>query len=74
MQELSGQQSKAFQFITDYQEKHGYPPTQEEIADELSLGRSTVREHLDNLEKKGYITRDNSRNMIKITTPIPLHP
>ena len=66
MPELSEQQTKAFRVIVDYYEKHGFPPTQEEIATQLNIGRSTAREHLDALEKKGYISRDNARNMIQI--------
>ena len=67
MQELSTQQTNVLQVITDYKNKYGYPPTQEEIASELSIQRTTVQEHLKRLEKKGYISRNNPRKMIELT-------
>ena len=52
-----------FRVITEYQEKHGYPPTQEEIALELNLSRATVREHLEGIVTQTHVynleTEDN---------------
>jgi SOS-response transcriptional repressor LexA len=67
MPELPKRQSEVYEVIKSYQAKHGYPPTQEEIAGELSLSRETVRDYLNIIEKKGYINRSNSRRLIEIT-------
>jgi repressor LexA len=52
-------QQKILQFVIDYRDEKGRPPSLAEIA--LKFGyrnRSTVREHLQALEKKGLIQRD----------------
>jgi SOS-response transcriptional repressor LexA len=67
MPELPKKQSEVYETIKSYQARHGYPPTQEEIASELNLARETVRDYLKIIERKGYISRSNSRRLIEIT-------
>jgi repressor LexA len=67
LDELTEKQAKIYNAIKKYQENHGFPPTQEDLADNLNLGRSTIRDHLSALEKKGVISRNNSRHMIVAT-------
>jgi len=52
-------QRKILQFIIDFRDEKGWPPSLSEIAEKFGYkNRSTVREHLQALEKKGLIQRD----------------
>ena len=57
MQELTERQNDICRFIIEYKNKYGYSPTQEEIAEGISISRSTLREHIDRMIKKGRITK-----------------
>lgn len=49
---------KVLQFLKDYIEQHGYAPTLSEIAKFLDVNAlSTVHEHLQFLEERGFIER-----------------
>ncbi len=49
---------KVLQFLKDYIEQHGYAPTLSEIAKFLDVNAlSTVHEHLQFLEERGFIDR-----------------
>lgn len=49
---------EVLEFVAQYIQRHGYAPTLVEICDALGLSApSTVHEHLDRLEKKGYIKK-----------------
>ena len=53
-----------------YQDRHGYPPSQREIAAHLKVsGTLPVGKHLDALERKGYLKRDGVSRGIAMTTP-----
>lgn len=68
---LTARQRQVLQFITSYQENHGYPPSQREIAAHLQVsGTLPVGKHLDALAKKGYLKRDAVSRGIALTTPI----
>jgi repressor LexA len=45
------------QFIRDFVERHGYPPTLREIGGAVGLATSTVSYHLSILERHGHMTR-----------------
>jgi len=67
---LTARQQAILQFIVDYTQKRGYPPSIREIGthfDIASLRGVTV--HLDALEKKGYISRENTPRSIRVTHP-----
>ncbi|KAB2909771.1 MAG: transcriptional repressor LexA [Ignavibacteriales bacterium] len=56
---LTETQQKILQYLIDFKEEKGRPPSLSEIAAEFGYkNRSTVREHLMALEKKGMIKRD----------------
>ena len=58
MSKLTLRQQQVYQFIIDYLDQHGYPPTLQEIAAHLGIrGNLGVLRHLSALEKKGYIQR-----------------
>lgn len=68
---LTPRQRQVLQFIASYQDNHGYPPSQREIAAHLQVsGTLPVGKHLDALEKKGYLTRDAVSRGIALTTPV----
>jgi len=65
---LTPRQREIYLFIDQYHEDHGFSPTQEEIAEGTSMSRTTLREHLTGLEKKGYISqKENIPRSITIT-------
>ncbi|OGR14360.1 MAG: repressor LexA [Desulfobacula sp. GWF2_41_7] len=56
MKKLTDKQSKIYEFITSWQMKKCYPPTQAEIRDHFGfVSQNAVRSHLALIEKKGYI-------------------
>jgi len=60
--DLSGKQRKIFLYIKDYIDAKGYPPTVRDICDAVDLkSTSTVHGHLQRLEKKGLLRRDESK-------------
>lgn len=61
-QELTLRQREILQFIEEYLESNGYPPTVRDIGAAVGLtSSSTVHAHLSNLEKAGAIRRDPSK-------------
>lgn len=44
-------------FLVDYIEENGYPPTHEEIGEEIGIVKSGVSRYLDILQEEGYISR-----------------
>ena len=63
MEKLTSQQEKLLDKIKQYIVKHGYAPTVRELCQEMNLSSTaTVQVHLNNLEKKGYIRKEDSKN------------
>lgn len=55
-------QNEIYEFLKEYTENKGYPPSVREICEAVSLrSTSTVHGHLKRLEKKGMIKRDPSK-------------
>ena len=58
--DLTERQRQVLQFITSFADINGYPPSQREIAAHLKVsGTLPVMKHLDALERKGYLKREN---------------
>lgn len=55
--ELSKRQQETLTVIKSYIQEHGFPPTVKELGKMLRLSVATVHQHLDYLQRKGYITR-----------------
>src|SRR5213595_554189 len=56
---LTGRQQEIWDFLVDYVDRHGYPPTVREIGEAVGLASpSTVHAHLANLERAGLLKRD----------------
>ncbi len=63
MKELTKKQKQILDFIKTYMVSHGYPPTIREIGTAVgSSSPATIHAHLANLEEKGYIKKQNSKN------------
>ena len=59
---LTARQQEIWQFLVDYVDEHGYPPTVREIGDAVGLASpSTVHAHLANLERAGLLRRDPTK-------------
>jgi repressor LexA len=59
---LTTRQQEIWQFLTDYVDAHGYPPTVREIGEAVGLASpSTVHAHLANLERAGLLRRDPTK-------------
>lgn len=62
MAEGKDKQNEIYEFLKEYTENKGYPPSVREICEAVSLrSTSTVHGHLKRLEKKGMIKRDPSK-------------
>ena len=60
--ELTGRQQAIWDFLVDYVDRHGYPPTVREIGEAVGLASpSTVHAHLANLERAGLLRRDPTK-------------
>ncbi len=59
---LTARQQEIWQFLVEYTDGHGYPPTVREIGEAVGLASpSTVHAHLANLERAGMLKRDPSK-------------
>jgi repressor LexA len=59
---LTGRQQEIWDFLVDYVDQHGYPPTVREIGEAVGLASpSTVHAHLANLERAGLLKRDPTK-------------
>ena len=50
-----------YEFLSEYIQEHGFPPTQQEIAVHCFLTQPSVSRHLDKLEKWGWLTREEGK-------------
>ena len=62
MKKLEDPQQVILDYMISYTQEHAYPPSVREICAAVGLkSTATVHAHLQNLEKKGLITRDSSK-------------
>ena len=63
MENLTKRQNEILNYIKEYIVQHGYPPTIREIGADLGISSpATIHAHLSNLEKKGVIRKQGSKN------------
>jgi len=55
--ELTPRQREIFEWIKDFIQEHGMPPTVREIGDAFGMKSSSMFDHLKALERKGYLKR-----------------
>jgi repressor LexA len=59
---LTDRQQQIWNYLVEYVDQHGYPPTVREIGEEVGLASpSTVHAHLANLERAGLLRRDPTK-------------
>jgi repressor LexA len=59
---LTDRQQEIWDFLVEYVDRHGYPPTVREIGQSVGLASpSTVHAHLANLERAGLLRRDPTK-------------
>jgi repressor LexA len=59
---LTGRQKEIWDFLVEYVDRQGYPPTVREIGERVGLASpSTVHAHLANLERAGMLRRDPTK-------------
>src|SRR5438132_9313036 len=59
---LTDRQQQIWNFLVEYVDRHGYPPTVREIGERVGLASpSTVHAHLANLERAGLLRRDPTK-------------
>jgi repressor LexA len=60
---LNPRQKEILDFLRDHTHTHAYPPTVREIGQAVGLSSSsTVQNHLNTLEQRGYIRRDPTKS------------
>jgi repressor LexA len=59
---LTERQQQIWNYLVEYVDSHGYPPTVREIGENVGLASpSTVHAHLANLERAGLLRRDPTK-------------
>ena len=59
---VSDRQRAILEFLQEYVDQHGYPPTVREIGEAVGLrSPSTVHAHLAHLERAGLLRRDPTK-------------
>ena len=59
---LTDRQQQIWNYLVEYVDRHGYPPTVREIGEQVGLASpSTVHAHLANLERAGLLKRDPTK-------------
>jgi repressor LexA len=59
---LTARQQQIWDYLVEYVDRHGYPPTVREIGEAVGLASpSTVHAHLANLERAGLLRRDPTK-------------
>jgi repressor LexA len=71
MKALTAKQKNILDYIEDFIEKEGMPPTVYEIADYFSIKTSTVFAHLRALQRKSCITRTSKARSITVKNSKP---
>ncbi|MDU0329244.1 LexA repressor [Paenibacillus sp. 3LSP] len=67
---LTLRQSEALQFIESFVASNGYPPTVREIGENLGLlSSSTAFNLLEQLVKKGYVSKGPGPRMLRVIKP-----
>jgi len=71
MKKITPKQQQVFDYLTQYQQENGYPPTVREICSAIGFkSPSTAHFHLEGLIEAGYLERQTGKTRaLKITVP-----
>lgn len=74
MKALTPRQQKILDYIRDFQDRHGYPPSRRELAGHFRIYPGSVQDHLKALVRKGHVKREpnRSRGLSLNPGPVPL--
>jgi repressor LexA len=62
MDELTPRQQEILDYLRDFQERHGYPPSRREVAGHFRIYPGSVQDHLKALVRKGHLEREPNRS------------
>lgn len=62
MKKPSKKQALILEFLEYFIKENGYPPTYQEIGDELGKSKSTIFTSMTCLEKKGYVDMGSGKS------------
>jgi repressor LexA len=67
MKELTNRQKQILKLIAHHIETKGYPPSYQELADQLNIkSKYAILKHIDALVAKGYLEKDSSARGLRI--------
>lgn len=70
MKTITPRQTEILETIARYIEEKSYPPSYQEIADQLGIkSKYAILKHIDALVKKGYLEKDSSARALRIIDP-----
>lgn len=70
MKKITERQIQILETIARYIEEKAYPPSYQEIANQLGIkSKFAILKHIDALVKKGYLEKDSSARGLRITNP-----
>lgn len=69
MKGITEKQQRILDFINEFREANGIPPTVQEIADNIGVKGSTAFAHLRALQRKNQIARSSKARSIALTHP-----
>jgi len=65
--QLTKKQARVLDYVTKFQDKKNYSPALTEIADHFEISIPTVHQHVDYLERKGYLVKNKGqKHSIKV--------
>ncbi|MEO0083504.1 MAG: transcriptional repressor LexA [candidate division WOR-3 bacterium] len=71
--QLTKKQQRILKFIKDFIERHSYPPSYGEIAEYFKVRKPTILDHINALQKKGYLRKQTYRaRTIELTEKFPV--
>ena len=59
---LTPRQQEILDYIRDFQERYGYPPSRREVAGHFGIYPGSVQDHLKALVRKGHLNREPNRS------------
>ncbi len=71
MKGLTARQQDVLDFIIEFSELEGMPPTIQEISEHFSVASTTAFSYVRNLQRKGYITRSSKARSLSVVNAKP---
>lgn len=62
MKEITERQKEVLEFISDFADNNGFPPTVREISEHFNVSLRAIQDHIAALQKKGFITQAQNRS------------